>query len=426
MKKTRLFLTILTLLVFFTGCWDYTEYQQLAQMYSIGIDFKKQTGEITLTLQYISTSESKGERISESVSGAVYSAKGKTIIDALTKLQQVTSGRIFFSYLQVIVIGEEAARYIMKDILSNFDRTPSIRSSVYLVIVPGRAEGVISTVDPFNPIASGKKIHNLLSTYDSGGSVFPVTLHEYSQMMFKEGLEPVAPKIISTAFTNTAMEDSGEALGGTYEDVRLHIEKKGNFAATGMAAFKGDNFVGWLNAKESLGLSWIKGKRVTTYKSTKTNQELDSDTNYSSNVHSEVDVTKILYFYITSSKSKVMVQLNNGKPEINIKLKIQADLRKYYNDNGTEYITPDIISSMESKLESSIKSDITAAIKKGQKELNSDIFGFGFSLYRQHPKEWHESYAKIWNDIFSDLSVNVDVDAKVNNTGTNIRKYFSR
>ncbi|KZL90775.1 hypothetical protein CLMAG_36860 [Clostridium magnum DSM 2767] len=99
-------------------------------------------------------------------------------------------------------------------------------------------------------------------------------------------------------------------------------------------------------------------------------------------------------------------------------------MRKYYTGEGSTYLTPDIIRSMEKKLENSIKSDVMAAIEKGQKEFKSDIFGFGFNLYRQHPREWHKDYEKIWDDIFPDIPIKVNIDAKINNTGTNIRKFF--
>lgn len=410
----------------FTGCWDYAEYQQIAQIYSLGIDFEKETNDITATLQYISTGKAQGGKISESITGAAYSAKGKTIMDALNKLQEATSGKLFFSYLQVLVIGEDAAKYILKDTISHTERTPSVRNSVYVIIAPGKAESLISTVDPFNPVASGKKMRNLLNTYEGGGSTIPVTFHEFVQMMVKSGIEPVASRVISTGAKNPTLQDSSKVLGGTHEDIKFHLENEGNFRAWGLAAFKKDKFVGWLNDDESLGLSWIKGKKITTYKSTKSAEEFNFNSSYSNNVNFNPDVTNILYFYITSSKSKIKAQINDKKPEIHVNLKVEANLRKYYTGEGSTYLTPDIIKSMEKKLENSIKSDVMAAIQKGQKEFKSDIFGFGFNLYRQHPREWHKDYEKIWDDIFPEVPVQVNVDAKINNTGTNIRKFFSR
>ncbi|WP_411680289.1 Ger(x)C family spore germination protein [Clostridium thailandense] len=423
MRKTGFLLIVLSTIFLFTGCWDYAEYQQIAQIYSVGIDFEKENNDIIVTLQYISTGKTQGGKVSESITGAAYSAKAKTLIDAVNKLQEATPGNLFFSYLQVLVIGEDAATYILKDIISHIERTPSIRNSAYVIITPGKAEGLISTVDPFNPIASGKKIHNLLTGYPNGGSTFQVTIHEFIQMLVKPGIESVASRVVSTGYKNKTLQESAKVLGGTHEDVKFHLQNEGNFRAFGLAAFKGDKFVGWLDDNESLGLSWIKGKKIKTYKSTKTDEEVNFST-YSKNITFNADVKKILYFYITDSKSKIKVQINDKNPEININVKVEAALRKYYTGEGSEYLTPDIVNSMERKLENSIKSDIMTVIQKGQKELKTDIFGFGFNLYRQHPKEWHRNYENTWEEIFPDIPIKVNVDAKINNTGTNIRRLF--
>jgi spore germination protein KC len=77
---------------------------------------------------------------------------------------------------------------------------------------------------------------------------------------------------------------------------------------------------------------------------------------------------------------------------------------------------------MEAKLADNVRSEIKAALKKGQKELKTDIFGFGFALYRKYPRLWHKEYEKKWQDLFPDVTINIDVRAKILNTGTGIKK----
>ena len=81
---------------------------------------------------------------------------------------------------------------------------------------------------------------------------------------------------------------------------------------------------------------------------------------------------------------------------------------------------------MEEKLSESIRSDIEAALKKGQKDLESDIFGFGFALFRKDWKLWRTEYEKNWDKIFPDVPVTINVQAKITNTGTNNRRMFVR
>ena len=75
-------------------------------------------------------------------------------------------------------------------------------------------------------------------------------------------------------------------------------------------------------------------------------------------------------------------KLDNGKPLINVKIEATAVMRKYLTDGGSEYLTPEVLSSLEKQLAESIRSEIDSAIEKGQKELKSDIFGFGNTLQK--------------------------------------------
>lgn len=103
-------------------------------------------------------------------------------------------------------------------------------------------------------------------------------------------------------------------------------------------------------------------------------------------------------------------------------VKIVADLRKYYSTKGSEFLSPEEVELIENKLSESIRSDIEAALVKCQEEFKSDIFGFGFALFRKNPKLWQTEYAKKWDDVFPYTQVYINVDTKVINTGTNIRK----
>lgn len=416
-----LIIQLVTFIVFSSGCWDYTEYDQMTQIYSLGVDLDQKSKEVTVTLQYIPVTKSSVARTPDLNKGTVYSATALTIVDALTKLQQASPNRLFYGYLQVILIGEDAAKYIMKDLIVYFERTPGLRNSASIIIVPGKAEGTIATRDPNSVTSSGKKIRMLLNSYKSSGATYLVTLHDFLMMMVRPGVEPIAPRIITTPPIN----DTGKSLGGTQDGIRFAIEKHGNLMAGGMAAFKKDKFVGWLNDKETLGLNWILNNKVTFYK-TANLEDSDLNTNSAEEPPLEIDLKKSLYFYITKSKSRVKVKIEDNKPVIYLDVKIEAALRKYYSDQGFEYITPDKVNLIEKKIEKSIYSDIAAALKKGKDELDSDIFGFGFKFYRQHPKEWHKYYEKNWDSIFRDVRVEVNVDTKLNNTGTNIKQFFEK
>ena len=132
-KRMISLILVIVLSIPLSGCWDYSEYDSLAQIIGVGIDFNPQTKETTVTIQYISTSKpeqsSSGSSTTKSLSGSqgiVHSASDKTVVGALTKLQQIIIKKFFFGYMKVVVVGKEAAKRDMADIIGLCDRTPSM------------------------------------------------------------------------------------------------------------------------------------------------------------------------------------------------------------------------------------------------------------------------------------------------------------
>lgn len=409
MKIKILLLALIILFpVLHSGCWDYEEYEDLIQVSAIGIDFDKESHKTTVSVQYIPTSKGgqAGGNQSSGSSGktaVVHSATAETLYEALAKIQQVIYKKLFYGYLKVIIIGEDAAKYNLADIIELHDRTSSIRSNSFIVITSGKAENAISTFDASMVAASSQEIFSLLHVTGSIGAAFPVSLMDFTRMLAVPGVEASAPRVITIS-----KKPRPEAKGGTEGNIRYDEERDGDHRVAGTAAFKGDKFAGWLNEKETLGFGWITGKNIRAYKVSETSGKIN---------------TENMFFYrVGNSKGKIKVRVNKGKPIFQVDVKIVADLRKYYSNNGSEFLTPKEVSVMEKKLSDSIRSDIEAALKKGQKDLKSDIFGFGFALFREDVKLWRTEYETKWDKIFPGIPIKINVQSKIINTGPNIRR----
>jgi spore germination protein KC len=261
-KRIALLIMLLISIICMSGCWDYTEYENLAQVVGIGVDFDNSTKETTMTHQYLVPKSTKGSDslgASSTKTGLVYSAKGKTGFDALSKLQQVLMKRIFYGYLKVYVLGEETAKYDLMENVELNDRSPLIRDTAYFVVASGDAQKILSTVDENTAKTSSEIIFGLVNNAKSTGAAFPVTIHDVTEMLAIGGWELTAPRVISTA------QDIKSEAGETQDGMFLSEKSKGGLIVSGMAAFKGDKFVGWLNEKESTGLGLIMGKKITMY-----------------------------------------------------------------------------------------------------------------------------------------------------------------
>ncbi|OPZ87868.1 MAG: Spore germination protein B3 precursor [Firmicutes bacterium ADurb.Bin419] len=395
-------LCILLLLVPMTGCWDYVEYNDLAQIIAIGIDFDKETNNIVMSLQFIPTARpgrGSGSEEQSQNNGLVHTASDTTLFGALAKLQQVVDKNFFYGYAKILVIGEEAAKNVLLPMMEIHDRSPAIRASSFVVFTPGKAENILGTIDSSHSEIAGNTLSKLLETVSANGASFSMTIQKFIEMLSISGIEAVGPCAVTTV-------KELEVKGGTIDSIKANVQKEGKLMISGLAAFKGGSLVGWLDQKQSLGFGWITGKKINAYKFTGSVSGAISDE---------------AYFRVSNTKSKVKVKLINGNVSIDIGLKVTCSLRKYYSFNYTDYLDCKDLNQLEAELSKSIKEDIEKALKKGQKELQSDIFGFGFEFYRKYPKLWNQKYEKEWDKIFPDVPVNIKVDARITNTGTNIR-----
>ncbi|MCE5287204.1 MAG: Ger(x)C family spore germination protein [Pelosinus sp.] len=404
MVKQIFLLTLMILsLLFSSGCWDYIEYENLAQATGLGFDFDASTGQITVTLQY--AAPKKGGSTSGADSGSkvpviVRAATDTTIMGALTKLQEVIPRKIFYGYINILIVGKEAAAYRMKEIIDLTDRTPAIQNSAELIIASGKAEDILSLVLPTDTINSTEKTRNLANLSPYTGAAYSVSISDFQQMLAIGGWEATAPYVIETPGSKKE-EDSGQITDN------IHIGKKtsGTPRIAGLAVFKQDKLVGSLDLKESLGYNWITGKTIKNYKSS-TNETGDT-----------------LSYQINNSSHKVIVKIENGLPVIYLTVKVNANLRKYYTDAATDYLSPAVITDLETKLDETIRTDIDAALQTA-KRLNADIFGFGFALFRTSPNLWQEQYESQWDTLFPQLQVHVSTEVKIINTGTNIKNFI--
>lgn len=426
-----LFTVYLLLSPLLSGCWDYVEYEDLAQITIMGTDYNPQTDEITVTIQFPSIKREKTGGAGATEAGpqwVVRSATGKNTFDAINKLQEIMPQRLFYGYIKVFLVGEEMAKHKLRDLFALVDRTPVMRSSAYIAVAEGTAEYVIKTRDP-SQFSTGDKIHKLIQLVPESGSASAIAMSELLEHLAIGGLEPAIPVIRSEETTDN-LSKSGKS--GSEEDNKSgdskksgkdqqsqsdqpkaasHKEHPGTLRIGGMAAFQGENLVGMLDARESRGVNFIRGKKIHTYLVSASAGETAVDQ---------------LYFRILESKSNIKVRLENGQPTVAVTVVVKADLRKYYEHTGSDFIFGEALDQIEESLAKSIREDVEAALQRGQRELRTDIFGFGFALYRKYPRAWKEEYLEQWTDIFPHVPVTVQVNTKVVNVGITTRKFYIR
>ena len=63
-----------------------------------------------------------------------------------------------------------------------------------------------------------------------------------------------------------------------------------------------------------------------------------------------------------------------------------------------------------------LKTILKATIKTIQNDFNSDVLGFGATIYKHDPKEW-KKIKDNWEEEFPKLQVKIDVTVKINHLG---------
>ncbi|BBB91484.1 MAG TPA: Ger(x)C family spore germination protein [Methylomusa anaerophila] len=418
-KRIFLIAVHILLSLVLSGCWDYIEYEDMAQVVGIGVDYNAESEQSTITIQYQPIKKGRSGMSNSSQGresqGIVHSATDKTFLGALAKIQEIAPKRLFFGYTQVLLVGEEAAKHNIMEVIDLLDRSPALVSTSSIAVTAGKAEDVLKTADPADIMPSAPAIYKLIHLSPNTGVAYPVTVNKFTEMLAIGGWEAVAPRVVSVEAKSQQQDTKGKtqaktptAQDETPANVTFNGEHTGAYTVTGMAAFKGDKFVGWLDEKESMGLNWIMGKKMLNYKFSETSDQAGPG--------------DALYFHVLESKGKIKVQLDSGQPVIYVNVAVKAALRKYYQGEGPDFISAAEVSAEEQGLADSVRSDIEAALQKGQKELQTDIFGFGFALFRESPRLWKSEYEAKWADIYPAIPVKINVEAKVINTGANIKK----
>jgi len=118
---------------------------------------------------------------------------------------------------------------------------------------------------------------------------------------------------------------------------------------------------------------------------------------------------------VMRSKGKVNVEFKNGEPAmLSVQVGLEANVGEYEAKGKLD--SPDNLHRLEETLGEEVKREIRMALDRAKKDYSSDIFGFGTQLHKYHPQYWKKAKDS-WNDTFSKLPADIQVDAKISRTG---------
>jgi spore germination protein KC len=378
---------ILLTTIWTTGCWNRRELDELSIVYAMGIDQTK-TGYL-LSVQLVNAQEisSKGAT-GYATPVTVYKVEGDTVFEGLRKLSTKMNRKMYLSHIRVVVLGEALARKGIEDVVDFLSRDHEMRTDFFITVARGRqAEQVLSALTPLEKIPANQMYSALEQSRKSWAVVSGITLDKLLSNLLSEGSSPVL----------TVIQMNGDPSVGLSKKNVEKTEPDAVIQYVGMAAFQKDKLVGWLNEEESIGLNYMLGKVDSTI------------------VNVACPQGGKLGIELIRTKPKIKVSINQGEPTILIEFRTEGNI----GDVECKIDVTDVetLSSIEKKLEDSIRHSIQAAVNKSQKKLKTDIMGFGNAVHRDQPKLWKQLKAN-WQQSFVDVPVKINVNAKIRRIGT--------
>jgi len=394
--------TMFVLLVLSTGCWSRNEVENLAIASAIGIDKVEQGTDkrFLFSVLIVKPAAQSGGDSSGSggggggVPGWINYGQGDSVNDAERNLSTTTATRLFLGHSRIIVLGDQTAKDGVGDIIDYLERNKDIRLRNWILVTKGTALDAFSIRPELENLFS-EELNNLLTlSAPQASKSYAVDLKDFLVDLATPGKEAVLPLLeIREIPSSIVMNGQGDNQSQPHKNIRLK----------GLAVFKGEKKVGELGDTETKGFLWVVGKAE---RGTLTLQVPNTGTKKP--VQVTIDMTRV--------NSEIKTQVIQGKPVVSVKIKAEGNIREFSQTNAS--LKPEDVEEIDKGFAAEIKRQATMAILKCQKDLKSDIFGFGTAFHRQQVKYWKEyELEKNWPQVFPELSVKVEVKANVRRSG---------
>lgn len=376
MKRVVFIISCLLLLV---GCWDRRELKTIGIVVAIGIDKDPDTGEFLFTSQVLKPAALKPDGGGTEAPVKLVTTKGDTVFKAIRNANQEFDRKNFYAHNKVIVIGEQLAREGILPVLDGITRGKEARGYIWLCIAKDRqARDILGLESPGIESVQANYLNGILDNQQFNFDSTVIQLNDYYKRSLKDGIDPVIGVLTIIG------EESGK--------------KSPHIKLSGGAVVTKDKLVDFLNETEARGYNWIVGEVKNGILS----------------IPSLLEEGKLVSIEIRNASSKIKPEIHGDRISFNIEIESLGVLVEQLGAGSLETRKDqlDYLRRLEKEVEQHIEQEVNTVIEKAQKELKTDIFGFGSTLNRKDPKKWNEVKDK-WEDQFQNVDANVKVNVNI-------------
>lgn len=384
MKKRLIIILLLPILL--TGCWNYSELNEIAIATGISIDWEDDKYKVTALISNAQKTEGNSKEGEAQIT--VFEGTGKTMTEALKNIELKLPKELYLKHISIIIIGEELAKKGVGNILDYLIRDPNSPNKFNILIArEAKAGDILKIISPLETFPSQNVSLMLVTSAKFIGSAVEVSYNDFIQDYLNQGVNPILPSI--TIKGNAKKGEDQKNIKQSEPDTYLNLSN--------LAILKNDKLLGFVSERESIGINIINSKIKQTKIHAKCKGE-EEDSYIVANLNSldaSSEITKDL-------KVKIKIKATGYITEANCKV----DLTEEKN-------IIEIQKSMENELKKTIKEALE--VVQGYK---SDVFSFGSKYYKKYPKEWKKLKDNWDEETFPNLEYEIKTDINLRTKGT--------
>ena len=377
MKRIKVIVILILLLactVTICGCWNYKELDRMFVVMGAAVDKDYKTGNYIVTIETMTPKGGKDTRMITQI----ISSEGETILDAIRNAIKKSGRKMYWGHAIIWIIGKDVAQEGILPVIDMINRSKEIRSDILVAVS--------------NNVPSSQFFSKTDQAHDS------VSRHLFE--MFNENKS--AGKYREVPLWKTIDDISDNAVALTLPIIEVDKNAPGFQVSTVRSGvFKGEKMIGEINETETRSTLILRGelknKFVLAFPSGKKNGLPASS------------------LEVSSSTTKIIVDSNNGNPQINIYAILYGKIIEL--QSSMDFFTDGNRFMLEKEYANLLKDQMKIAIIKAQKELKVDIFGFGKEVRIQKPGLWKNIEGN-WNENFENLQCSINVTVKI--TGSSL------
>lgn len=131
MRRLALCLIIGMLIPLLAGCWDRNELNEISLVVGLGLDKVDDKYKVSVQLVNPSRVAPKAGVSSNASPVVTFEESGKTLPEALRRMEVQVPRKLYFAHLRMIVLGEELAKSGISKPLDFISRNPQMRTDFF-------------------------------------------------------------------------------------------------------------------------------------------------------------------------------------------------------------------------------------------------------------------------------------------------------